>query len=135
MRNNIKTVSPIEASRQLLAGLASTQILEVDYLLTSDALMQIWLGDDHWTYQSRPRVCKALAFQKMKWPDKPFFNVQGWDNDDESVNVQFDIWDGPDGRMLHPNCSLSITLHHDKIKTIILHQSEPAKQNLGMSAD
>jgi hypothetical protein len=117
-----RTVSPIEVSRQLLTGLASAQTATVDHLISSDAFMQIWFGNVNQTYNSRPQVCRGLVEQTNSWPNKLFFNVQAWDDDDDSVNVQFDIWDRPNGRVLHSNCCLSITLHKDKIKSIKLYQ-------------
>lgn len=133
---NIRNLSPIEVSRQFLAILASAQIPKVDYLLSPDALMQIWLGNIRQTYKSPAQVRAGLAAQTSNWPNKPFLNVQGWDDDEDSVNVRFDIWDRPYGRVLHSNCSLSITLHQDKIKTITLCQNpQPSENQTAISAD
>ena len=133
---NIRSLSPIEVSRQLLAILASALIPKVDYLLSPDALMQVWLGNIRQTYKSPDQVREGLVAQTSNWPKKPFLNVQGWDDDEDSVNVRFDIWDRPYGRVLHSNCSLSITLHQDKIKTITLCQNPlPMENQTGIFAD
>lgn len=133
---NNRTVSPIEVSRQLLAVLAaSAQTSEVDHLLSSDAFMQVSFGNDRHTYQSRQNVCEGLLARMSSWPNKLFFNVQGWDNDDDSITVQFDIWDKPHGRVLYSNCSLSLTLHQDKIKTIQLYQDRPFEVQTSVCAD
>jgi hypothetical protein len=126
---NLRTVSPIELSRQLLAILASVEMPNVDYLLSPDAYMQIWLGNIRQTYKSPAKVREGLAAQTRNWPHKPFLNVQAWDDDEDSINVQFDIWDRPNGRVLHPNCSLNITLEQDKIRTITLYQNQQLIEN------
>lgn len=133
--SSTRTVSPVQVSSQLLTMLASPQTPNVEQFLSPDALLQIWFGSIRQTYKSRAQVCEGLAMQKSNWPHKPFFNMQFWDENGDSVTVQFDIWDRPDGRVLHSNCSLKITLQENKIKSIKLCQGQPFESLIGAFAD
>jgi hypothetical protein len=133
--NSIRTVSPVQISSQLLTMLASSQTIDFEQFLSPDALLQIWFGSIRQTYKSRTGVCEGLTMQRGNWPQKPFFNMQCWDENGDSVTVQFDIWDRPDGRVLHSNCSLSITLQENKIKSIKLYQGQPFESLIGAYAD
>lgn len=117
------TVTPIQASRELLAVLASNSFSDFDKILRTDAFLQIWSDTYRETYWSKGDVQKALLLEASAWPNSTI-NIQSWDEDDDSATVQFQIWVKEDGRIIEHHRSLTITLRDAQIEMISLYRDE-----------
>ena len=117
------TVTPIQASRHLLAVLASSSSLDFAEMLRTDAFLQIWSDSHRETYWSKGEVQQALLMEAAAWPNSTI-NIQSWDEDDDSATVQFQIWVKEDGRIIEHDRSLTITLRDDQIEMISLYRDE-----------
>jgi hypothetical protein len=118
-------LSPIKASRRLLAVLASRSTTEFETVLRSDALLQIYSEESRQTFLSRREVCQALLVEAAAWPD-PTINVQGWDADAETATVAFQIWVKENGLITQHDHSLIVTLRDDQIEKITLYRNQKA---------
>lgn len=118
-------LSPIKASRRLLAVLASRSTTEFETVLRSDALLQIYSEDSRQTFLSRREVCQALLVEAAAWPE-PTINVQGWDADAETATVAFQIWVKENGLITQHDHSLIVTLRDDQIEKITLYRNQKA---------
>jgi len=116
-------LTPIKASRRLLAVLASRSITEFETVLRSDALLQICSEDRRQTFLSRRNICQALLVEAAAWPD-PTINVQGWDADAETATVVFQIWVKENGLVTQHDHSLIVTLRDDQIEKITLYRNQ-----------
>jgi hypothetical protein len=120
--NKQATLSPLEALRQVLASLVSRQMRDLNYLLGPNACLKIGSGHNQMQYISRATVCEALLERANSWPNPIFFDVQDWHNTPTAASVQFEIWDRPNGRLLCPFYSVSLTLCENKIESLELSQ-------------
>jgi hypothetical protein len=117
------TVTPIQASRQLLAVLASSSSSDFEEILRTDAFLQIWSDTYRRTYWSKRDVQQALQIEAEAWPNSTI-NIQSWDEGKDSATVQFQIWVKEDGRTIEHDRSLTITLRDDQIEMISLYRNE-----------
>jgi hypothetical protein len=118
-------LTPIKASRRLLAVLASRSTAEFEPVLRSDALLQICSDECRQIFLSRPTICQALLVEAAAWPD-PTINIQGWDEDAETATVAFQIWVRENGLVTQHDHSLTITLRDDQIEKITLYRNQKA---------
>lgn len=112
-------LTPIKASRRLLAVLASRNIAGFETVLRSDALFQICSDNQRQTFLSRKNVCRALLLEASAWSD-PTINIQGWDADADTATVIFQIWVKEEGSITQHDHSLTVTLRGAQIEKIML---------------
>jgi hypothetical protein len=116
-------LSPIKASRRLLAVLASQDVAEFEAVLRPDALLQICSENRRQMFSSRRNVCQALLLEAAAWP-KPTINIQGWNADAETATVVFQIWVKENGLTIQHDHALTVTLRDFQIEKITLYRND-----------
>ena len=116
-------LTPIRASRRLLAVLASHNTTEFEAVLRSDALLQICSENCRQTFLSRQEICQALLMEAAAWFE-PTINIQGWDADADSATVDFQIWVKENGLVTRHDHSLTVTLSDSQIEKIMLYRDQ-----------
>lgn len=116
-------LTPIRASRRLLAVLASHNTTEFEAVLRSDALLQICSENRRQTFLSRQEVCQALLTEAAAWSE-PTINIQGWDADVDTATVAFQIWVKENGLVTRHDHSLTVTLCDSQIEKIMLFRDQ-----------
>jgi hypothetical protein len=112
-------LTPIGASRKLLAVLASYDTTEFEKLLRPNAYLQISSANCLEAYLSSAEVCQALRREAKAWLE-PTINVQSWDEAEDSVTVLFQIWVNERGFCSQHEHVLTVTLRDEQIEKITL---------------
>ena len=114
-------LTPIQASRTLLAALASHDADDFEPLLRPNSFLKILANGRCTTYLTPSEVSEALRKQAGTW-SQPTINIQGWDEVEDAVTVSFEVWEKEKEAFSQQTCALTVTLQDAQIETISLYR-------------
>ena len=113
-------LTPIRASRKLLAVLASHDTTDFEGLLRPNAFLQVGSENFRKTFVSSSDVYQALRKVAQGWTE-PTVNVESWDEVEDSATVSFQIWEKEQDLLAQHDHVLTVTLRDEKIEMITLY--------------
>ena len=119
-------LTPIKASRKLLAVLASHDTTDFEQFLRPNAYLQVWSENGRETFVSSSAVSQALRCIAKSW-SKPTVNVESWDETEGAATVSFQIWGKEQNFLSQHQHVLTVALHGEQIDTINLYH-QPISQ-------
>jgi hypothetical protein len=114
------TMTPLRASRKLLAILASQDVVDFERFLRPNAYLQVWSDSYRQTFVSPKAISQALRRVAREW-EKPTVNVESWDEIEDSATVSFQIWAKEQGLVAQQEHVLTVTLCEEQIEMIMLY--------------
>lgn len=113
-------LTPIQASRKLLAVLASHDTTDFERMLRPNAYLQIKSNGRREVYLSSAEVSQALLREASVWPE-PTIHVQSWHEMEDAVTVSFQISGREPHLLAQDEHVLTVMLRDEQIEIITLY--------------